>query len=109
MQGLHNRMKRFLVLPRVLVLPTILLILNLADTLTTRYGLSLGLAEANPFFSFTATPLKFLGCGTLFVTSFLQNRLHPKAKSINDVILGIVIAVYVCVVLNNMLTIALLG
>jgi len=104
-QDLQSRMSRLPVLGRVFALPAILLILNIVDALTTSYGLSRGLVETNPLFSYAAIPAKLLGCGTFFATSYLQSRLNPKAKIINDIILSIMIVIYVFVVLNNTLTI----
>jgi hypothetical protein len=85
----------------VLALPAVLLILNLIDAITTGYGLSHGIQEMNPLFSYAVVPGKFLGCGVLFVTSYLQNQLNPKAKYVNAAILCVVIIIYLFVVVNN--------
>jgi hypothetical protein len=98
-------MSRLPVLGNVFALPAILLILNLVDVLTTNYGLSRGLIEINPLFSYAVIPGKFLGCGILFTTSYLQSKLCPKTRVINDIIISIIIAFYVFVVLNNILAI----
>jgi len=46
--------------------PSILLILNAVDVITTGYGLSLGLSEGNPLFSIAVISGKFFGCGIPF-------------------------------------------
>ena len=84
----------------VLMLPALLFLLNAIDVLSTSWGLSNGLVEMNPMFSFGIVPLKFLGCGVLGVTAFLQNRLNPNARAVKTVILCVVIA-YMLVVANN--------
>jgi len=78
----------------------VLLLLNVIDVLTTGWGLSHGLAEMNPQFSFAIVPLKFLGCGALFFTSYLQSRLSLKTRILNAAILCVVIG-YVFIVFNN--------
>jgi hypothetical protein len=82
------------------VLPAVLLLLNVADVLSTRWGLTIGLVEMNPLFSFAAIPLKFMGWGILFVASYLQNRLAPTARGVRALILCIAIAQFI-VVTNN--------
>jgi hypothetical protein len=81
-------------------LPMTLLFLNVIDVLTTSWGLSHGFVEMNPLFSFAVVPLRFLGCGVLFLTSYLLNRLNLKTKILNAVILCVVI-VYILVAINN--------
>lgn len=92
-------------LSRIFALPAILLVLNMIDALMTEYGLSIGLREVNPLFSLVAIPAKFLGCIVLFATSYLQDRINPKAKTINDTIVCIVVILYLFVLSNNALTI----
>ena len=75
-----------------LVLPGFLFFLNVADVMSTRWGLSVGLVEMNPLFSFAVVPLKFMGCGILFLASYLQNRLAPGMKVINAAILCVATA-----------------
>ena len=91
-------------LSRVFALPAVLLVLNMVDALMTEHGLSVGLREVNPLFSFAAIPAKFLGCTALFATAYLQNRLNPKAKIINDAVVCIVVIFYFFVVGHNALT-----
>jgi hypothetical protein len=83
-----------------LSLPFVLLFLNVIDVLTTGWGLSHGLQEINPLFSFGVIPLKFLGCSIIGYTSYLQYQLNSNAKAVNVVILIIVFA-YLAVVVNN--------
>ena len=81
-----------------------LLVLNVIDVITTAYGLSIGLKEMNPLFSFAAVPGKFLGCELLFVASWFQDRSNSVARYVNTAILSVVV-VYLFVVGNNMLLI----
>ncbi len=103
------RASKVLIASRIFILPVTLLFLNLFDVLTTNYGLSLGLAEANPLFSDTIVPFKFLGCGILFITSYFQNHLYPETRKVNCAILGFAITLYTFVILNNVLTILRFG
>lgn len=98
-------MSHLLAIGKSFVLPTMLLFLNLADSVTTRYGLSRGLVEANPLFFYAEIPVKFLGCGALFITPLLQDRLTPRAKVVNSIILKTMIIIYIFVVLNNIVKI----
>lgn len=82
------------------MLPIALFLLGVADVLSTGWGLSNGLVEMNPLFSFALVPLKFLGCGLLGLASHLQSRLNPKVKFVNVVVLCVMIA-YSVVVANN--------
>jgi hypothetical protein len=88
------------------VFPAALFLLNVVDVLSTSWGLSHGLAEMNPLFSFSVVPLKFLGCGLLGLTSYVQHRLNPRAKTVNAVILCVVVA-YLLEVVNNICCILL--
>jgi len=97
--SLNSRGRKFL------FLPTVLLMLNIIDVVTTSYGLSIGLREINPLFSLSVLVLfgKFLGCAALFATSYLQNRLYPQGKNYIAVVLCIVIFVYALTTSNNLI------
>jgi hypothetical protein len=82
------------------VLPAVLLLLNIADVMSTRWGLTIGLVEMNPLFSFAIVPLKFMGWGILFVASYLQNRLAPTSRVVDAAIFCMTIAQLI-VVTNN--------
>jgi hypothetical protein len=84
-----------------LVLPAILLMLNAIDVTTTAYGLSHGLNEGNPLFSFAIIPEKFLGCGILLAASWFTTRLSSATRYVNIAILSVVV-VYLFVVGNNL-------
>lgn len=88
-------------LREVLLLPSILLVLNIIDAVSTNYGVLHGLQEINPLFSNAVIPAKFLGCAILFATSFLVNRLSPKVKILNNAILFCAVIFYVFVIVNN--------
>jgi Domain of unknown function (DUF5658) len=90
-----------------LFLPTILLLLNVIDVATSSYGLSIGLREINPLFSLSVTVLtgKFLGCGMLFVSSYLQYKFYPNAKIYMATVLYALIFVYLLGTANNLVLI----
>jgi len=92
-------------LREVIFLPSILLVLNIIDVVSTNYGLLYGLQEINPLFSNAIIPGKLLGCAILFVTSFLANRLSPKVKVLNNAILSCTVIFYLFVIVNNALLI----
>jgi len=87
-----------------LVLPAILLTLNAIDITTTIYGLSHGLSEGNPLFSFAIIPEKMLGCQILLIASWFATRLNSATRYVNIAILSVVV-VYLFVVGNNLLLI----
>jgi hypothetical protein len=83
--------------------------LNLLDLLTTNYGLSRGLTEANPLFTEAAIPGKLIACGIFFAISYLQERWHARTKKFLDIVLIILISLYIYVVINNIVAIILIG
>jgi len=84
-----------------LTLPLSVFLLNIADLLTTNWGLSNGLIEMNPLFSFGFfVPLKFLGCGMMGLASYLQYRINPASKFLKAGFLCVAI-VYSVVIINN--------
>jgi hypothetical protein len=100
-----NRKVQWLSLNYVFVLPSILLFLNFLDSVTTVYGLSNGLVETNPLFSWEIMPAKSICCGVLFVTSYLQSRISFKGKILQDGVICSMIIFYLFVVCNNTLLI----
>lgn len=98
---MQTRVNQLLVISRVFFLPTILLMLNLVDMLSTNYGLSLGLTEINPLYSNVAVLGKMFGCCILFAVCYVQYRWQTNTKKINNIILGLLILFYVGVVINN--------
>lgn len=84
-----------------LILPAIVLTLNAIDVITTVYGLSHGLNERNPLFSFAVIPAKFLGCEILFAASWFATRLSSATRYVNIAILSVLV-VYLFVVGNNL-------
>jgi hypothetical protein len=86
------------------MLPAILLTLNAIDVATTFFGLSHGLNEMNPLFSFAVIPEKILGCQILLIASWFATRLSFATRYVNIAILSLVV-LYFFVVGNNILLI----
>jgi hypothetical protein len=97
-----HRINQTLIFGRLFFLPTLFLVLNLIDVLTTKYGLSIGLVEMNPLFS-AIIPGKIFVCAIFFATSYFLNRYKVWTKHLNDIALIILIVFYVVVVLNNLI------
>lgn len=101
---------------RILLL--LLVTLNVADLITTIYGLSLGASELNPLFPempftskeslITKIGLPFLYSGLFLITSWLYKKERfLKGLQLLKINLLVLVGVYLIVVTNNLLGIIL--
>jgi hypothetical protein len=97
-----HRINQIQLFSRLFFLPTLFLVLNLIDVLTTKYGLSIGLVEMNPLFS-AIIPGKIFVCATFFATSYFLHRYKVWTKQLNNVVLIGLIVFYLIVVINNLI------